>query len=127
MDSIAVRSCFVSHVEEGFDVSNFVHLRELDLMGNLLSSWGAVFGALASLTSLTKLHLNGNKLNDLDARECKDVAFSSLRVLVINSVGLRSGYASVKKLAGIFPNLIELYAAKNVFSDLVRDEVSWLK
>ena len=67
--------------------------------------------------------MNGNKLNDLSAEDTNKT-FENMRVLVVNSIGLQSGYSSLKKLAKIFPKLVELYAAKNDFSDLVREAVA---
>ena len=55
VDSIAVRSCFVSYVEENFDLTGFDHLLELDLMGNLLSGWAPVWDCLEGLKSLSKV------------------------------------------------------------------------
>ena len=125
VDAVAVRSSFISYVESDYDVTQFSHLTELDVMGNLLSDWTEVFRILRTLKCITKFHLNGNLLNDineifnaLSAEDRATTLFPNLKVLVVNSVNIKDGYKTLVTFSKMFPNLKELYLARNSFGDL---------
>ncbi|CAA6660206.1 unnamed protein product [Spirodela intermedia] len=115
---------------------SFRNLKELDLTGNLLSSWqdvGSICEALPALEilnltnnflerdtiTLEQLHLNKNKLkdNDHDGHECS-TPFENLRCLLLGCNEIED-LASIDSL-NLFPNLMDIRLSGNPVADPAR-------
>ena len=125
IEKVVVRGEGVSHA--GLTPSSIAdyagHLVEVDLQGNLLSSWSEIGKIICQLKSLEALHLSANKLNNpepLPASLSDSISsggFPKLRRLILNSINLE-GWSALSSFPLLFPNLEELYLANNDLSDL---------
>ncbi|CAM9383954.1 unnamed protein product [Chrysoparadoxa australica] len=97
------------------------HFSQVDLTGNLLSSWVDVCSIAQQLPLLEVLNLTGNKLRAMAPNSIppamSPLTYPKLRTLVLNSCSLK-GFSQVAQLVPNMPQLKELYLADNDLSDL---------
>ncbi|CAN0495395.1 unnamed protein product, partial [Phaeothamnion confervicola] len=91
----------------------------LDLKANLLSDWDEVGSVARCLPHLRRLDLGGNRFRyELPLPDTLAFALGSLRVLAVNSCGLRS-WRQLSAFGAAAPLLEEVYAANNDLSDVL--------
>lgn len=126
LDEVSLRNARVSSI--CIDVpTNYSHLRGMDLSGNLLSDWQSVVLLLEQFPLLEELQLTSNLLRDIVIDDDKgnvigtkmvsDDVYPNMRRLVLNRCGICS-FRTMQILNHFFPNLEELCATENDFSDL---------
>jgi hypothetical protein len=112
--------------------SNYDHIKELDLAGNLLCDWNEVVKLLQCFPNVERLSLASNKLLNLTTTKyCNEnekspsLPHTSLQVQVLNlnDCGITS-FQTIVELSKWMPHLQELCLAKNDLSDMQQHVVS---
>ena len=99
------------------------HIREVDLTGNLISSWQEVLAILKAFPSITFLNLAYNQLEakmETPVQGSTSAASYSLTRLVLN--GNPVNWSSITCLLHLLPNLNELRASNCTLADPVLDK-----
>lgn len=103
---IALQSCYISEIEEGFG-SHLLSCEILLLDQNLLYSWNQVSTLLIELPQLQTLSLASNRIESA----LTNPVSHSLLILVLNNMALQ--WPSVVPILHQFPSLQELHLYKN--------------
>ncbi|KAH0457588.1 hypothetical protein IEQ34_012903 [Dendrobium chrysotoxum] len=109
----------VGSVNPSQEIRNVVpNLKELDLTGNLLSSWQDINSLCEALPSLEILNLTNNLL-EADVPELP--SFSSIRILVLNNCGVT--WKQVERLGQYLHAVEELHLMGNKMTLLLPSEL----
>jgi Leucine-rich repeat (LRR) protein len=65
LDNISLRSLGIARASIDASISEFLHLKEIDLAGNLISDWDTVFCILGQFPLLKKVSLASSRIMDI--------------------------------------------------------------
>jgi Leucine-rich repeat (LRR) protein len=121
LQTATLRTSLVACISPGSLRELCPKLREVDLRGNLLSTWGSggVSELGRELPNLRVLSLADNKLEDLSDSISLSLqgCFPQLRTLILTETGI--GWAQASRLDVMCPLLEELHLAKNGISTIL--------
>lgn len=119
LTSASLRGCGVASIPRGSLTGLCVKLREVDLRGNLLSSWEGLAELGAALPSLRTLNLADNPLLGPLPADAASLTgcLPQLRTLIVSEC--RLDWPSVLLLDAIAPNVEELHVCKNGIATIV--------
>jgi hypothetical protein len=131
LEKISLRSLGIATVTPD-GMTEFQHLREIDLAGNLLCDWETVFQILHQFPLLEYLSLASNRIRDIPPSlmmtESRPACLQNMRVLNLNGCSIQS-FETIQWIADAMPQLEELCVAYNDLSSVGGEEKSaaaWL-
>mmetsp|Transcript_40064 Transcript_40064/g.64995 ORF Transcript_40064/g.64995 Transcript_40064/m.64995 type:complete len:464 (+) Transcript_40064:51-1442(+) len=121
LSKVSVRDSYISSAGPVGEIAEKCpSVSEMDLSNNLLSDWQTLSQVTRQLPRLHTLLLSGNLLKPFDQTAELEGAFSSLRVLVLNST--RFTWSQVPVLQHYMPLLEELHLCHNHIRSLGSSE-----
>lgn len=124
LEKISLRSLGIASVTSD-GMTEFQHLREIDLAGNLLCDWETVFQILHQFPLLECLSLASNRIRDIPpslmTTESRPECLQNMRVLNLNGCSIQS-FETIQWIADAMPQLEELCVAYNDLSGIGEKE-----
>ncbi len=118
LDKISLRSLGIARACTDQSMVEFQHLKEIDLAGNLLCDWDAVFTILGQFPLLENVSLASNRIMDIPAEISESpVNLDRIRVLNLNGCHIKS-FRTIQWIGDTMPQLEELCVAYNDLSDI---------
>lgn len=119
LEKVSMRGERVAWAGEASVEEEAAHLVEVDVQGNLWSSWEELGHLARQMPKLEILHLNSNLMMPLSSPPSPALAssFPALRVLILNHCGIDS-WLTVQYLEACLPALQELGLARNDLADV---------
>lgn len=95
-------------------------MKELDLEGNLFTSWSQIFEILAQLKDLKLINVSNNSLTlpETSKFAFDDVVFDNIEHLILNRMNYT--WSDIEQVLKHFPNLIELKVCFNAIDAIER-------
>jgi hypothetical protein len=117
LDNISLRSLGIARASTDESISEFSHLKEMDLAGNLISDWDTVFCILGQFPLLKKVSLASNRIMDVPRHPLR-VPGHLDRIRILNLNGCSLTFRTIQWIADAMPQLEELCVAYNDLSDV---------
>jgi Leucine-rich repeat (LRR) protein len=117
LDNISLRSLGIARASTDASISEFSHLKEIDLAGNFISDWDTVFCILGQFPLLKKVSLASNRIMDVP-RHPLGVPSDLDRIRILNLNGCSLTFRRIQWIADAMPQLEELCVAYNDLSDV---------
>ncbi|KAF6016941.1 hypothetical protein EB796_024750 [Bugula neritina] len=115
---VAVQNSLVYGEEDSQALGQFIpSVEELDLSGNLMSSWSTVANIIKHLNKLTMLYLSDNRLVYVeDDEELIKPAFQNIRSLILNAMSMT--WDEVLLCSPLWMDIRELHLCRNSITEI---------
>jgi len=98
-------------------MTEFQHLKEIDLAGNLLCNWNAVLNIVGQFPLLENFSVAHNAIRDINSSTLIGIKYDKLKILNLNNCSVQS-FRTVQMIAEMMPNIESLCVAKSNLSDI---------
>ena len=119
LNCVNLASCKISQLGPlDFFKQKCPHMKELDLEGNLLTSWSQIFDVLSHLKDLKLINVSNNSLAlpETSKFAFDDVVFENIEHLILNRMNYT--WNEIEQVVKHFPNLIELKVCFNLIDSI---------
>ena len=117
MNKISLRRAGISKASSEEDMAEFGHIKDIDLAGNLLSSWIETFDIIRQFPLLENFSLAHNYVRDINPSSITVINFDNMKILNLNNCLVQS-FKTVEIVAETMRNLESLCVANSNLSDL---------